>query len=81
MTLMLVGITASCAMPSSTAKWKSERARPADRYSLAPGEESVYCMYYDTSLARMRCCCWPLYGSYPVIFGREESQRSLSAED
>jgi hypothetical protein len=31
MTWMLVGSTASCAMPSSTTKWRSERARQADR--------------------------------------------------
>jgi hypothetical protein len=49
---------------------KSKRARQADRYFLAPGDECVYCMYFDTSLTRMRCCRWPLYGSCPVIFGR-----------
>jgi hypothetical protein len=57
------------------------RARQADRYPLAPGDVCVYCMYYDTSSTQMRCCCWLLDGSYPVIFGREESQRFLSAED
>lgn len=56
------------------------RARQADGQLLAPGDGRCLLCLLEGSLARMRCCRWPLYGPGGVIFGREELQRLLSAE-